>query len=227
MPPPYLSTANHYARFDPNPGWSWSALVNISRMESGHTPNRRVPEWWEGDIPWIGIVDARQNHGGIISDTRQHTNEDGLANSAARLLPSGTVCISRTASVGYVVVMGRPMATSQDFVNWLPSKAVSSEWLRIIFLADREALIRFDKGTVHKTIYYPEWLSVHVAVPPVAEQNRIVSLVAHKLSVIEVLTKEIDDNIIRADRLRQSVLKKAFSGKLVSQDNKNQLKRSA
>jgi type I restriction enzyme S subunit len=48
----------------------------------------------------------------------------GLENSAARLLPANTVCLSRTASVGYVVIMGKPMATSQDFVNWVCSEAI-------------------------------------------------------------------------------------------------------
>jgi type I restriction enzyme S subunit len=103
-------------------GWKWVPLVEIAKMESGHTPSRRHPEWWDGDIPWIGIVDAREHHCGVINDTIQHTNEEGLANSASRLLPKGTVCVSRTASVGYVVTMGRNMATSQDFVNWVPTQ---------------------------------------------------------------------------------------------------------
>ena len=43
----------------------------------------------------------------------EKTNELGIENSSARVLPTNTVCLSRTASVGYVVVMGRPMATSR------------------------------------------------------------------------------------------------------------------
>src|SRR5262249_31397156 len=152
----------------------WTPLVDVARMESGHTPSRNHPEWWGGDVPWIGIADARNHTGKTIHDTIQHTNAEGLANSAARLLPQGTVCVSRTASVGYVVVMGKEMSTSQDFVNWTPTKAVTSDWLRLVFSADKEALLRFGKGTVHKTIYFPEWLSIYIAVPPLAEQKKIV-----------------------------------------------------
>ncbi|MGI8602970.1 MAG: restriction endonuclease subunit S [Verrucomicrobiales bacterium] len=137
-----------------------------------------------------------------------------MANSASRLLPAGTVCISRTASVGYVVVMGREMATSQDFVNWIPTSAVSSDWLRIVFSADREALRRFGKGSVHKTIYFPEWLSAHVAVPPLVEQRRIVAEVERLLSVIEELEAVVAANLQRATRLRQAILHRAFSGQL-------------
>jgi type I restriction enzyme S subunit len=193
-------------------GWSWSPLVDIARMESGHTPSRRHPEWWDGPIPWIGIADAREHHGGEITDTAQHTNDAGIANSAARLLPRGTVCVSRTASVGYVVVMGRAMATSQDFVNWIPTPAITSDWLRIVFLADREALIGFGKGSVHKTIYFPEWLSVHIAVPPIEEQRRIALQVDQQLSATEATLSAIESDTQRASALRRTILANVFRG---------------
>lgn len=191
-------------------GWQWVSLVEIAKMESGHTPSRNHPEWWDGDVPWIGIADARDHHEQVILRTLQNTNEGGLANSAARLLPAGTVCVSRTASVGYVVVMGKPMATSQDFVNWVPTSAVTSDWLRIVFSADREALIRFGKGSVHKTIYFPEWLSASIALPPLAEQVRIVAEVDRRVSVLRSVEAEVDANLRRAHALRQSVLAKSF-----------------
>ncbi len=191
-------------------GWQWVNLVEIAKMETGHTPSRGHPEWWDGDVPWIGIADARDHHERSILKTIQYTNSEGLANSAARLLPAGTVCVSRTASVGYVVVMGRAMATSQDFVNWVPTIAVTSDWLRVVFTADRDALIRFGKGSVHKTIYFPEWLSASIALPPLAEQARIVAEVDRHLSIIREVETEVDANLQRAQALRQATLARAF-----------------
>ncbi len=193
-------------------GWQWVNLVEIAKMETGHTPSRGHPEWWDGDVPWIGIADARDHHERSILKTIQYTNSEGLANSAARLLPAGTVCVSRTASVGYVVVMGKPMATSQDFVNWVPTIAVTSDWLRVVFTADRDALIRFGKGSVHKTIYFPEWLSASIALPPQAEQARIVAEVDRHLSIIHEVEAEVDANLKRAQALQQATLSKMFSG---------------
>ncbi len=154
-------------------GWRWTALSDVARLETGHTPSRRHPEYWGGDVPWIGIKDATENHGRMIEDTYQHTNELGIANSSARILPTNTVCLSRTASVGYVVVMGRPMATSQDFVNWVCSDAVDYRFLKYVLLAERNAFLRFASGTTHQTIYFPEVKAFHVALPSIREQHAI------------------------------------------------------
>lgn len=170
-------------------GWAWIPLVQVAELESGHTPSRSRLDWWDGDIPWIGITDARDHNGGVIHETHQKTNEEGLKNSAARLLPAGTVCFSRTASVGYVVTMGRSMATSQDFVNWVPTAALTANWLKLVLMAERPTMNRFSKGAVHQTIYYSAWLSMHIALPPVNEQKRI--------------TQKVDELIALCDQLKE------------------------
>jgi type I restriction enzyme, S subunit len=74
-------------------GWKRYLLSDLARMESGHTPSRRHPEYWGGSIPWIGIRDATGNHGRTIYETNENTNELGIANSASRVLPKDTVCL--------------------------------------------------------------------------------------------------------------------------------------
>ena len=57
-----------------------------------------------------------------------------------------------------------------------------------------------------------------VPVPPIAEQHRIVAEVERRLSVIQHTETAVDASLQRAERLRQSILKRAFSGELVPQD---------
>jgi len=159
----------------PPKGWRWTALSSVAQLESGHTPSRKHPEYWDGGIPWIGIKDATENHGRTLQDTYQHVAKLGLENSSARLLPANTVCLSRTASVGFVVVMGQPMATSQDFVNWICGPNIETHFLKYVLLAENEALWRFASGTTHQTIYYPEAKAFHICLPPLAEQKAIAS----------------------------------------------------
>lgn len=59
---------------------------------------------------------------------------------------------------------------------------------------------------------------IPVAVPSPSEQAEIVRILDARLEAADVLEAEIDAALTRADALRQSILKKAFSGQLVPQD---------
>jgi type I restriction enzyme S subunit len=192
-------------------GWKWSALTDLARLESGHTPSRKHPEYWGGAIPWIGIGDAKAHDGRRIDDTEESINELGIENSSARVLPENTVCLSRTASVGYVVVMGGPMATSQDFVNWVCSKQLDHNFLKYLFIAEDEDLLRFASGSVHQTIYFPEVKAFHICHPPVSEQQRIVGILDEAFEGIATVKKNAEKNLQNARALFESHLQSVFT----------------
>ena len=61
-------------------------------------------------------------------------------------------------------------------------------------------------------------LKVNVPIPSLTEQEQIVSELERYLSVADSAEATLDAELKRAERLRQSILKHAFSGKLVPQD---------
>ena len=106
--------------------WDVAKICLVARLESGHTPSRQHPEYWIPDectIPWLSLADVWQVRPGIqeyVGETSEKISPLGMANSAARLLPAGTVVLSRTASVGFAGIMSQPMATTQDFATGFP-----------------------------------------------------------------------------------------------------------
>ncbi|MGB5084316.1 MAG: restriction endonuclease subunit S [Methylocystis silviterrae] len=199
-------------------GWDWVPLLRIARQETGHTPSRSHPEWWRGDVPWIGIPDANRHHGGVIDDTLQTINDAGLANSSARLLPAGTVVLSRTASVGYVAIMGREMATSQDFVTWSCTSALDPKYLMYALLSEGDDIRDFGRGTTHTTIYFPEIRAFNIKLAPLAEQREIVRLVEDAFARVSYLAGEVERSLQLVDQAEQRILARAFAGQLVKQD---------
>ena len=198
-------------------GWDWVPLLQVARQETGHTPSRSHPEWWGGDVHWMSIPDANTHHGRVIHDTVQKTNEEGLANSSARLLPKGTVVLSRTASVGYVTIMGREMATSQDFATWTCSEALEPEYLMYALMSEGDDIRDFGEGTTHTTIYFPEIRAFNIKLAPLEEQREIVRSIEAAFGMVERLAVEADKAKKLTDRLDQQILAKAFAGKLVPQ----------
>lgn len=200
------------------PGWTWVALLDVAEMATGHTPSRNYPEYWaNGDIPWVTATDANPADGGVILDTIEQINQKGLDNSAAVLLPAGTVCLSRTgASIGYTVILGRPMATNQGFVNWICTDAVNNWYLLHLFMAERRALFSFGEGTAHKTIYFPEAKAFHVCLPPRNEQDRIVTKIEELFSNLDAGVAALERAKTNLKRYRVAVLKSAVDGTLTA-----------
>lgn len=198
--------------------WEWVPLLRIARQETGHTPSRSREDWWGGDVCWMSIPDANIHHGRVIHDTVQKTNEEGLANSSARLLPTGTVVLSRTASVGYICILGREMATSQDFATWTCTPALAPEYLMYALLSEGEDIRNFGEGSTHTTIYFPEIRAFHIKLAPIDEQREIVRRIETAFAKIDRLAAEAAKALKLTDRLDQRILAKAFAGELVAQD---------
>lgn len=57
--------------------------------------------------------------------------------------------------------------------------------------------------------------SLQISIPPLPEQQRIVAEIESRLSACESMEQSITQSLAQAEVLRQSILKKAFSGELV------------
>jgi len=186
-------------------------LLSVARLESGHTPSRRRPDWWVGPVPWLALPDIRKLHGKLALETIETINDAGLANSSARLLPVGTVCLCRDASIGFVTMLGRPMATSQHFCNWIcDPESLDPEFLMYAFMASFDYLRALGSGSVLKTIYMPTIQSFHISAPSIDEQRRIARTLREQLAAAEALQKRLAERQVEIERLPQRILAAAF-----------------
>jgi type I restriction enzyme, S subunit len=165
--------------------WRWAKLSDLARLESGHTPSRSRSDWWGGNTSWVSLTEIRSLDGRWVEETAIKTNVEGIANSAARILPRGTVCFSRTASVGFVTIMGQPMATSQDFANWVCGDDLEPEFLMHALIRSRNELRALATGATHKTIYMPTLEEFHLYLPERDVQELIVKDLKAKLAAVD------------------------------------------
>ncbi|MGN6371327.1 MAG: restriction endonuclease subunit S [Phycisphaerae bacterium] len=191
-------------------GWQWAPLTDLARLATGHTPSRKVPEYWDGNIPWITLTDIRALDGKVATETTEATTEAGVENSSAVKLPKGTVCFSRTASVGFVTIMGREMCTSQDFVNWVCGPELDPEYLMGALMFAREHLRTQASGSTHRTIYFPVVERFCLLVPPLPLQKQFAAAVAD----IRDMQQKQAASKNRLDDLFHSLLHRAFRGEL-------------
>ena len=175
-------------------GWRSGNIRRFAQMKSGHTPSRSNSEFWEKtDIPWFTLADVWQLRNGkqiFLGETASKISELGLANSAAELLPVGTVVLSRTASVGFSGIMPTPMATSQDFWNWICGPELLPEYLNYQFKSMSAEFKSLNMGSTHQTIYQKDAAKLQIIVPPLDEQRAIVNCLDQETARIDLLIEE-------------------------------------
>jgi type I restriction enzyme S subunit len=191
-------------------GCSWVLLTDMARLATGHTPDRDRPEYWNGEIPWISWTDIRSLEGTEATSTLQTITPLGIENSSAVLLPRGTVCFSRTASVGFVTVMGREMATSQDFMNWVCGSLLDPTYLMWALITSRQRLLALAPGSTHRTIYMRVVEQFRVLLPPIKLQREF----ARRVAEIYKLKRSMHASLAELEFLFASLQHRAFRGEL-------------
>jgi type I restriction enzyme S subunit len=198
--------------------WDVLNIRRVAQMKTGHTPSRAVAEYWEDTtIPWFTLADVWQLRDGqrtYLGETNDHISELGLANSAAELLPAGTVVLSRTASVGFTGIMPEPMATSQDFWNWVCGPQIIPEYLMYTFRAMHSYFSSLMMGSTHKTIYQADAAAIRIPLPPVSDQRGIVRQVISRTAAVDGLIQKAVQVIDILREYRSGLITDAVTGKI-------------
>lgn len=153
--------------------WDLVTLTKVAKLESGHTPSRDKDEYWGGDIPWLSLADTDALDALEVHETSECVTAKGIKNSSARILPVDTVVFSRTATVGKSTRMGREMATSQDFANWVCGSMLNPAYLVQVFRHMGREWDRLEEGSTHQTIYMPVFKKLQILLPSMSEQQKI------------------------------------------------------
>ena len=198
--------------------WGILNLRRVATLKTGHTPSRSKSEYWtDCTIPWFGLVDVWQIRDGrrlYLGETAEKISRLGLDNSAAELLPAGTVVVSRTASVGFSGIMPKPMATTQDFVNWVCGEQLVPEYLLYFFRAMQPEFRRLTHGSTHSTIYMPDVLKFVALLPPLKEQVAVVAFIQQNSDRYFKLVKSITAAIDRLTEYRAALITAAVTGRI-------------
>jgi type I restriction enzyme S subunit len=199
--------------------WPGVMIKHFATLGTGHTPSRSRPELWESaHIPWITtgeIKQVRDDRQEVINETRECVSELGIANSAAELHPAGTVVLCRTASAGYSAIMGKDMATSQDFVTWTCSEHLLPRYLLMCLRAMRDDLLgRLAYGSTHKTIYWPDIESLKIPLPTVEEQTDILRQIDKRTVPLDSAHHRLTQQVQILREHRQALITAAVTGQM-------------
>lgn len=201
-------------------GWDVKQLGNIAEIYIGSTPSRRVSEYWNGDINWISSGEVKFCN---IFSTKEKISKFGLDNSSCKLQPIGSVIL---AMIGEGKTRGQVALLKVEAAHNQNTAAISvhkekylPELLYSYLLFTYEKNRGVGSGNNQKALNKERIKQFEIPVPDtLSEQAQIVAEIESRLSVCDKIEESISTSLLQAEALRQSILKKAFEGKLVAQD---------
>jgi type I restriction enzyme S subunit len=205
-------------------GWTWTTLSRL--VSDGPQNGLYLPKGKYGrGTPILRIDDFQSHFSRPSSDLRLvAANKEEVETYS---LESGDMIVNRVNSPShlgkalYVEERNLPALFESNMMRIRLVESVSTQYV-VIYLTSvegRSKLTSRAKWAVNQaSINQEDVLLTAIPLPPAKEQNRIVSEVRRRLSVIEELEVQVEANARRADRLRQAILKRAFEGDLVPQD---------
>jgi type I restriction enzyme S subunit len=201
-------------------GWVWTTTSNVcSSVRDG---THETPKYHREGIP---LVTSKNLRDGLIDfgTTRNISLEDHDRIKVRSGVDPGDILFAMIGTVGNPVVVRTDRTFSIKNVGLFKKdeKAFVPEFVKYWFdspLFLKVLQEKYLKGTTQKFVPLENLRALPVAFSCISEQEQIVLEVERSFSVADAIEKSVEQSLAQSDRLRQSILKRAFKGKLVPQD---------
>ena len=202
-------------------GWCWASVEQICDIGTGTTPSRTNSRFYnEGRIPWV--MSSAVNRP-FIDEASEFVTEYAIEETTLRLYPIGTLLIAlygegKTRGMISELRIAATFNQALGALVFCESGISIAPFVKQYLVSSYAYLRRQAAGGMQPNLNLSIVKQISIPLPPLDEQLLIVAEVAEKLSQIDAAEVFIERSLLRAARLRQSILKQAFEGKLVPQD---------
>ena len=205
-------------------GWIWCRFSATYRLLTDGAHN--TPKYTEFGIPVISVKDM--SSGKLSFSNTKYISEEEHRILSARCYPEkGDLLISKVGTTGIPLIIDTDkefsIFVSLALIKFSPSY-IDSKFLIYLIKSPliQEQVKRDTRGVGNKNWVLTAIANTLLAIPPLAEQQRIVSKIEDIMPIAEKYDRSQDAldklNAEIFDKLKKSVLQEAIQGKLVQQD---------
>lgn len=205
-------------------GWVWTTLDAISQVRTGVAKGRKFEDQIPISMPYLRVANVQD---GFLDLSEVKTIEIRPNEvERYRLLP-GDILFNEGGDrdkLGRGAIWNGELQDcihqNHVFAVRLGTKEIVAKWINLVRQLSyaRDYFWKLASQTTNlASINSSNLRGLPIPLAPQSEQTRIVAEVEQRLSVIDAMEKSVTADLQRAARLRQAILKRAFSGRLVAQ----------
>jgi type I restriction enzyme, S subunit len=169
-----------FAEFRDEPEWEPTSLEDLVDIQSGGTPSKAIPAFWNGEIPWVSAKDMKRL---FLDDAEDHISTDAV-DDGAKLVPPGTLLMLTRGMTLLkdvpICVLRREMSFNQDVKALLPKGETNGLFVALMLLGNKNRLLGMVDIAGHGTgkLNTDELKVLVLASPKPAEQQRIAAFLS-------------------------------------------------
>lgn len=186
--------------------YPYQTIESFTSVMSVGTPDRNIPEYWQGNIRWIKTTELKNC---IITDTEEKISQLGVENSSAKIIPANSILVAMYGQgktrgmTGYITV---ECATNQACACILPSEKINQKylWKYIVFSYDK--LRSMAKGGNQPNLNAGIIRKFPVLMPPMNLQNRF-AVFAEQVEKTKLF---IQNSLKQMETLKKALIQQYF-----------------
>ena len=197
--------------------WEKVKLSDVADVNTGSTPKRGNNGYWEnGNIPWITSGETNNQY---ITKATEFITTKAIAETNCKMIPKGSLVIAMYGegkTRGKCAELLIDATTNQALASiTFTDSRVYKDFAKCFFEKNYQDMRLLSSGGVQPNLNLGIIKNMILPFPPLSEQRRIVAEIESRLSQAEAAEARIAESLQKTEALRQSILKKAFSGELV------------
>lgn len=170
--------------------WVWSRLGSLGIWGAGTTPSRNIPEYYNGNIPWLKTGDLNDDY---ITYIPENISELALTNTSVRINPKGSVLIAMYgATIGKLGILTFPATTNQACCACIPFAGMENRYLFYYLLSQRENFIYRGVGGAQLNISKEKIVSTLIPLPSQNEQVKILEKIDRLFNLLSTVEQSLN-----------------------------------
>lgn len=200
-------------------GWTWTRIAEVGLIISGQTPKGINNVEGNGETPFYKVGDMNKiGNEKYMTNAEIYLTVDDIRRLKLHVQDKGTVIFPKRG--GAIATNKKRVLSSQSAydLNVMGVFPLLIPHEFFYYWISQIDLKRLSDGSNVPQINHKDIAPLPFPLAPLTEQYAIMNEVETRLSVVEKSEKTVEESLKQAERLRQSILKIAFEGKLVHQD---------
>lgn len=197
--------------------WRYTYLAysgELGRGKSKHRP-RNDKRLFGGNYPFIQTGEVKAANG-VLKTYIKTYNEFGLSQS--KLWDIDTLCITIAANIAETCFLGIKACFPDSVVGFVAyKKVINAKYINYFIQSTKAKIKSFAPATAQKNINLTILENMLFPLCSLSEQNIIVQEIETRFSICDKLEQTIEESLNKAELLKQSILKKAFTGELTEE----------